>query len=219
MLTDEQRKALEWAVSLMGDYQAKAPGRRCPDVAVIQGMLAASAAPAEGRQYAYPSIDDWLIDLSGERAIGHVISEMTHMEVARQAFEAARARSLHPAEGRKAVDERASAPITDAARDVLAERKRSVEKYGFTPEDDDKYDPGNLASAGLAYAMWAADYLNPYSLGDGDRDNEGEPPIPWPWSPTWWKPKTPRIALVKACNLILAEIERIDRAGAKGDKA
>lgn len=111
----------------------------------------------------------------------------------------------------------ATAPtMSEAVRDVLAERKRSVERYGFTAERDDRYDPGILAAAGLAYAMWSADYLHPYSLGDGDRDREGQPPMTWPWSPKWWKPKTPRVALVKACNLLIAEIERMDRAAANG---
>ena len=37
-------------------------------------------------------------------------------------------------------------------------------------------------------------------------------PYYWPWDPAWWKPIDPRCDLVKAGALILAEIERIDRA-------
>lgn len=51
---------------------------------------ACSAAHSAGAR-AYPTIDHWLTELAGEREIGHVIQEMTHMEVARQAWAAARA--------------------------------------------------------------------------------------------------------------------------------
>jgi hypothetical protein len=34
----------------------------------------------------------------------------------------------------------------------------------------------------------------------------------WPWDLKWWKPTTPRRDLVKAAALIVAEIERLDRA-------
>ena len=37
----------------------------------------------------------------------------------------------------------------------------------------------------------------------------------WPWDREWWKPTTQRRDLVKAGALILAEIERIDRASGK----
>jgi len=37
----------------------------------------------------------------------------------------------------------------------------------------------------------------------------------WPWSPMWWRPTTQRRDLVKAGALIMAEIERIDRAAAQ----
>jgi hypothetical protein len=34
----------------------------------------------------------------------------------------------------------------------------------------------------------------------------------WPWAPEWWKPTHGRRDLVKAGALILAELERLDRA-------
>ncbi|HGN2725809.1 TPA: hypothetical protein ACKRYN_000070 [Pseudomonas aeruginosa] len=108
--------------------------------------------------------------------------------------------------------------------DVQAERRRQVEAEGWTPEHDDEHDSGELAAAGAAYALHAADHLNPYSQGDGG----DEAPSCWPWhdgiagrgegpektEPAWWKPSTPRRDLVKACALALAEIERLDRAAA-----
>ncbi|EJB8404682.1 hypothetical protein MW352_005812 [Pseudomonas aeruginosa] len=110
--------------------------------------------------------------------------------------------------------------------DVQAERSRQVEAEGWTPEHDDEHDSGELAAAGAAYALHAADHLNPYSQGDGG----DEAPRCWPWydgiagrgegpektEPAWWKPTTPRRDLVKACALALAEIERLDRAAERG---
>jgi hypothetical protein len=41
-------------------------------------------------------------------------------------------------------------------------------------------------------------------------------PTDWPWPESWWKPTGDRRNLVKAGALILAEIERIDRAAQQG---
>jgi hypothetical protein len=38
------------------------------------------------------------------------------------------------------------------------------------------------------------------------------PPAFWPWPPEWWKPCDRRANLVRAAALLIAEIERIDRA-------
>ncbi|MGT2507883.1 hypothetical protein [Cupriavidus basilensis] len=90
---------------------------------------------------------------------------------------------------------------TAAARDVLAERSRQVEAEGWTPEHDDEHADGGLAKAAATYAMHGsgtnADWLLSYW---------------WPWDAEWWKPTDQRRSLVKAGALILAEIERLDRA-------
>lgn len=92
--------------------------------------------------------------------------------------------------------------VTDAARDVLAERQRQVMSEGWTPEHDDEHDMGELAHA----AAW-------YSVDPNMRNALDERGLGfWPWAQEWWKPSTPRRDLVKAGALILAEIERIDRA-------
>lgn len=98
--------------------------------------------------------------------------------------------------------------FTPAALDVLAERRRQVHAEGWDAAHDDEHDGGGLSAAAAAYALNAADQLNPYSQGDGG----GAAPPFWPWSHRWWKPATPRRDLVKAAALILAEIERLDRA-------
>lgn len=88
-----------------------------------------------------------------------------------------------------------------AARDVLAERRRQIEAEGWTPEHDDAYAEGDLAQAAGCYSLYAH-----------CSENLDGSPADWPWPDEWWKPAGPRRNLVKAGALILAEIERLDRA-------
>lgn len=100
----------------------------------------------------------------------------------------------------------ADASMSPAAADVLAERRRQIEAEGWTPEHDDEHMAGELAGAAGCYARYASvqargGYPSTYTF-----------PVDWPWRPSWWKPSDARRNLVKAGALILAEIERIDRA-------
>ena len=101
-------------------------------------------------------------------------------------------------------------PLTAAARDVLAERQRQISVEGWEPERDNTYRHGELASAAASYAQCAG------LQGEGaTTENAFKEPFAenWPWSEAWWKPSAePRRNLVKAGALILAEIERLDRA-------
>lgn len=93
------------------------------------------------------------------------------------------------------------AGCTQAVIDVVRERVRQVKEEGWTPEHDDKHNDYELSRAASAYALRAAhDYRADYVREI------------WPWSREWWKPNGRRGSLVKAGALILAEIERIDRA-------
>lgn len=92
-------------------------------------------------------------------------------------------------------------PLTAAARDVLAERHRQVTMEGWTPEHDDQHQYGEMALAAACYAA-----------ADTENYPPAEPPDLWPWDSEWWKPASERRNLIKAAALILAEIERIDRA-------
>ncbi|MGK8222201.1 hypothetical protein ACRS2S_19945 [Achromobacter xylosoxidans] len=94
--------------------------------------------------------------------------------------------------------------LTAAARDVLAERQRQVSAEGWTPEQDDRYTHGDMASAAACYA----------NQGRYHFPEPGKPGPNWPWAAEWWKPSTYRRNLEKAGALILAEIERLDRAAA-----
>ncbi|HHZ8310770.1 TPA: hypothetical protein ACWL76_005741 [Klebsiella michiganensis] len=104
-----------------------------------------------------------------------------------------------------------SRTVSAAAADVLAERQRQVTAEGWSSKHDDQYKNTELAFAASCYAFHAA-------AASWDLEDDGIPydshPVPkqWPWDPSWWKPTDARRDLVKAGALILAEIERIDRA-------
>nr|WP_238925134.1 hypothetical protein [Achromobacter insuavis] len=98
--------------------------------------------------------------------------------------------------------------LTAAARDVLAERQRQRQQEGWTDERDDEYDLGELASAAAAYARYAA-----LQTATDDPHPLRRPLVDlWPWDAAWWKPGAARRNLEKAGALVLAEIERLDRA-------
>lgn len=98
--------------------------------------------------------------------------------------------------------------LTDAARDVLAERARQVSAEGWTPEHDDTNSNSEMPQAAACYALNSAGWKTEALRGC------------WPieWMASWFKPTTPRRDLVKAGALILAEIERLDRAEVRGAK-
>lgn len=96
--------------------------------------------------------------------------------------------------------------LTQAAQDVLAERRRQVDAEGWTPEHDDEHGNGEMAIAAGCYALRAH---------ESQRLKEITGPSNWPWDYSWWKPSTTRRDLIKAAALILAEVERLDRAGVK----
>lgn len=91
--------------------------------------------------------------------------------------------------------------LTRAALDVLGERIRQQEGEGWTLEHDDRHTGGALARAAASYALMSV----------GARTSALQV---WPltWAPHWFKPGSSRQDLVKAGALILAEIERLDRA-------
>ena len=91
-----------------------------------------------------------------------------------------------------------------ASLDVIRERHRQLTEEGFTPERDDAsaYDSGASPQPLTAGAV-------AYIIGDK-----------WWWptdfSPDMFKPTTTRRNLVKAAALLIAEIERLDRAEGGG---
>lgn len=123
----------------------------------------------------------------------------------------------------KALDEAKGVPAGDlcglaAVNSVLAERRRQQETEGWTPEHDDAHGDGSLAVAGACYALGLQQ-----EFGDSRFNDHFRVPVLWPesWAASWWKPtpNSPRRDMVKAGALILAEIERLDRAAAKAGGA
>lgn len=94
-------------------------------------------------------------------------------------------------------------PSVRVAMDVLEERLRQKTEEGWTPEHDDEHELGEMALAASCYAEQSCCSYERVDPGVAAR---------WPWSYDWWKPKNPRRDLVRAAALILAEIERLDRA-------
>lgn len=101
-----------------------------------------------------------------------------------------------------------------ALADVMAERQRQISAEGWTPNLDDQHTSSEMAGAAACYASHVNARGWVYSHNPSDYQSETESSN-WPWDASWWKPTNPRRDLVKAGALILAEIERLDRAAAK----
>lgn len=112
-------------------------------------------------------------------------------------------RALEAAE--KRIAELEARAFNPAILDVIAERQRQQSVEGWMPEHDDEHCNGELAMAAVCYINET-----------GTVNRNGGKPWGWPWDASWWKPNARRRNLVKAGALILAEIERIDRAAGIG---
>lgn len=99
---------------------------------------------------------------------------------------------------------------TRGVKDVLAERQRQIKSEGYSPESDDAYWQNDLVKAAVCYA-WPM-YPMREGVGEDPHDQRKWAPDLWPWEARHWKPKDRRSNLVRAGALILAEIERLDRA-------
>lgn len=113
-------------------------------------------------------------------------------------------------------DMEAFAKSQNVIEEIYAERRRQVDSKGWTPEHDDDHDAGDLACAAACYAT--GNNRLAVSGPFGGPDGTGLRHI-WPWAAEWWKPKDRRRDLVRAGALIVAEIERMDRAGSAKDPA
>lgn len=96
-----------------------------------------------------------------------------------------------------------------ALDDIRAERLRQISEEGCSVEHDDEHDGGEMAAAAACYARGSISVST--RIGDAGVTSI-EFSVLWPWDKNWWKPSTPRRNLVKAGALIIAEIERLDRA-------
>lgn len=86
---------------------------------------------------------------------------------------------------------------TVVLKEVAAEREKQRRKWGN--EHDDEHTNGEIATAGAAYALYPR--------------HAGHAGAIWPWGEEAWSVEAARRDdLVKAAALLVAEIERIDRA-------
>ena len=98
--------------------------------------------------------------------------------------------------------------LSDAARDVLTERRRQITAKGWDHDHDDAQRNDEIAAFAAVYAM-------PEGARDWPAKETGfgrtfaEALIPFCWEPKFGDR---RRDLVKAAALLVAEIERIDRA-------
>lgn len=112
--------------------------------------------------------------------------------------------------------------MTQAALDVLAERKRQIEVEGWSEQHDDAHGQGQMALAAATYAYGSTIAAKQTVERHCDAlwgTSEGFISLIrwlWPstWAPFWFKPKDRRYDLVRAGALIIAEIERLDRKAA-----
>lgn len=104
--------------------------------------------------------------------------------------------------------------FSQAAFDVTAERRRQVEVELYDYANDDSAVHGELTAAATCYIIAASisDAGRARVCGIGMHTNNEHIRNLWPWPARFWKPKTRRRDLVRAAALIIAEIERMDRA-------
>lgn len=84
---------------------------------------------------------------------------------------------------------------------INSERNRQINDKGWTPQHDDDHTDGELACAAAAFA-----------LSSTCRNFDEEIITAWPWGEPMPSQESPLRDLVKAGALIVAEIERIQRA-------
>ena len=100
--------------------------------------------------------------------------------------------------------------------EIAAERKRQIEKEGWSHEHDDQHEDGSLADAAACYAATTSAFKAEQYASTGYEPYTAYLPL-WPksWADCWWRPKkNRRRRLIVAAALLVAEIERLDRASA-----
>lgn len=93
---------------------------------------------------------------------------------------------------------------------ITEERKRQIEKEGWSESHDAEHSDMSLAVAGASYALHAASAHTGEHFSWGDIFRECALKV-WPFDREWFKPtpEDPIRQLVKAGALIAAEIDRI----------
>lgn len=95
--------------------------------------------------------------------------------------------------------------------EISLERQQQVAREGFSAGHDDGHNRGQLALAAACYASPERVFVEHRLSGRGYEPYTVYRDA-WPWADSWWKPKNRRRDLIRAAALIVAEIERLDRA-------
>lgn len=82
---------------------------------------------------------------------------------------------------------------------IVAERTRQIVEEQHSLAGDDEYVRGELRAAARCYIL--------------AQDRRTTPPRDWPWTPADWKPRDRASNLLRAAALLLAEADRLARAG------
>lgn len=89
--------------------------------------------------------------------------------------------------------------------EIILERFRQIEEYDYDASHDDTHRQGEIAAMAAAYSQLSTDHENEAV----QQHVQGEL---WPWDETMPRHHSRRDLLITAAALLVAEIERIDRA-------
>lgn len=111
--------------------------------------------------------------------------------------------------------------------EIAHERSRQIAEKGYTTQLDDTRDRGELAMTAASFLLWAISKTGDLPIfaafglapmrAKANAGWVGLGSLLWPWDHDFPYDTPRRARLVKAAALIVAEIERLDRAG--GDDA
>jgi hypothetical protein len=93
--------------------------------------------------------------------------------------------------------------------EIATRRRRQIDK-GYDAAHDDAHDKGEIAMGAAAYCISSVKYE-----GNGRPGYKTIPqwaPPFWPWERDQFRPTNARDNLIDAAAMIVAEIERLDRA-------
>lgn len=182
----------------MMNWKANAQAKDRTIIEQREALAAPTAAVVPSGYKLVPIETTGKMDKAGREALRNRLGSTVMQDDAEACYRAmlAAAPAATPPAGESALT-----AMSQAARDVLAERRRQVEAEGWTPEHDDEYDGTQMARAAACYLLFG--HATP---------GNGWVPHQWPWDREWWKPSSDRRNLIKAAALVLADIERIDRA-------
>ncbi|WP_343609302.1 hypothetical protein [Novosphingobium sp.] len=95
--------------------------------------------------------------------------------------------------------------------EIILERFRQIEEYDYDAAHDDDHRQGEIAAMAAAYSQLSTDHENEAV----QQHVQGEL---WPWDETMPRHHSRRDLLITAAALLVAEIERIDRAATPAEQ-